>query len=217
VPGELFRSNLASSFVRAWRALSLSLSPSLSLSLSCLASSFVRAWRALSCVPGELFHACLASSFMRAWRDLSCVAGEPAPPMSARPRLTSRRLCLVGRGEGASDRELRIVAGAEAGDFVVTKRLEEEAGGAYTWRSVLMGWFRSVRLSAPLPCLERQGRAPLCPPLHSVLKCSSRRRVRACFLARIALTCMGRGCIKMCELWVLIRFTVLVRNRRPKP
>ncbi len=41
----------------------------------------------------------------------------------------------------------------------MTKRLEEEAGGAYTWRSVLMGWFRSVRLPAPLPCLERHGRA----------------------------------------------------------
>ena len=29
-----------------------------------------------------------------------------------------------------------------------TKRLEEEAGGAYTWRSVLTGWFRSAVCAA---------------------------------------------------------------------
>ncbi len=72
------------------------------------------------------------------------------------------------------------MAGAEAGDFVVTKRLEEEAGGAYTWRSVLMGWFRSVRLSTPLPRLERQEGAPLSapPPCLEMLF----KKARACRL-----------------------------------
>jgi hypothetical protein len=50
----------------------------------------------------------------------------------------------TGRAEGASDRELLIVAEAMAEGFVGTKRLEEEAGGAYGWRNVLLGSFRSA-------------------------------------------------------------------------
>ena len=56
-----------------------------------------------------------------------------------------RRLaaCPARRLGGASDDQLRVVAEAQPGEFVGTKRLEEEAGGAYTWRSILTGWFRS--------------------------------------------------------------------------
>ena len=50
----------------------------------------------------------------------------------------------MGRSEGATDQQLRVVAEAKAEAFVGTKRLEEEAGGAYGWRSVLLGWFRSA-------------------------------------------------------------------------
>ena len=50
---------------------------------------------------------------------------------------------LARRLAGASDDQLRVVAEAQPGEFVGTKRLEEEAGGAYTWRNILTGWFRS--------------------------------------------------------------------------
>ncbi len=43
---------------------------------------------------------------------------------------------------------MRVVAEAEAGDFVGTRRLEEGAGGAYTWRNILLGVFRSTPVAA---------------------------------------------------------------------
>ncbi len=74
----------------------------------------------------------------------------PSPPPSRVPD------DLVGRSEGATDQQLRVVAEAKAEAFVGTKRLEEEAGGAYGWRSVLSGWFRSAALSrSVLPCCSR--------------------------------------------------------------
>jgi hypothetical protein len=36
-----------------------------------------------------------------------------------------------------------VVADAPPGEFLGTRRLEEEAYGAYNWRSIFMGLFRS--------------------------------------------------------------------------
>ena len=54
-----------------------------------------------------------------------------------------------GRGEGAADRQLRVVAEAEPGQFVGTKRLEDAAGGGYTWRNVFSGWFGCAACTSP--------------------------------------------------------------------
>ena len=54
--------------------------------------------------------------------------------------------CAFRRREGADVKQLAVLAAADPLEFVGTRRLEEEAGGAYTWRSILSGWFRS-----PLP------------------------------------------------------------------
>jgi hypothetical protein len=80
------------------------------------------------------------------------------PPLSPPPSRAPDG--LVGRGEGATDQQLRVVAEAKAEGFVGTKRLEEEAGGAYGWRNVLMGWFRYAAR----------------PPLSRVSACCSRER-----------------------------------------
>ncbi len=55
------------------------------------------------------------------------------------------------RREGASALQLRVVAEAPVRDFVGTKRLEEEMGGAYSWRNILTGWFRSAPRPARPP------------------------------------------------------------------
>jgi hypothetical protein len=51
-------------------------------------------------------------------------------------------MTTVFRDEGAAFRHLLAVAAAPPVDFVRTLRLEEELGGAYTWRNILNGWFR---------------------------------------------------------------------------
>jgi hypothetical protein len=70
-----------------------------------------------------------------------------------------------GRGEGAADRQLRVVAEAEPGQFVGTKRLEEAVGGVYTWRSVFSGWFRCATCTSP--ALDRP--RPVCTRAHEGL------------------------------------------------
>ena len=66
-----------------------------------------------------------------------------------------RGLSPVGRRcEGAADRQLGVVAEAEAGQFVGTKRLEEEVGGEAwrTWRNILAGYCRyPYRVILPIP------------------------------------------------------------------
>jgi len=61
--------------------------------------------------------------------------------------------CACRRREGADVKQLGVLAAADPLEFVGTRRLEEEAGGAYTWRSILSGWFRS-----PLPFTPRSTR-----------------------------------------------------------
>ncbi len=94
---------------------------------------------------------------------------------------------MVGRAEGATDQQLQVVAEAKAEGFVGTKRLEEEAGGAYGWRSVLMGWYRSAAS----------------PPLTRLLQCCSRERgpasLRASLrLVRVALQLDTHACVNFC-------------------
>ncbi len=49
-----------------------------------------------------------------------------------------------GRGEGAADYQLKVVAESEPGQFVETKRLEEDWPG-YSWRSIFSpGFVRSL-------------------------------------------------------------------------
>ena len=55
--------------------------------------------------------------------------------------------CGWRRREGADGKQLGVLAAADPLEFVGTRRLEEEAAGAYTWRSILSGWFRSPRPS----------------------------------------------------------------------
>jgi hypothetical protein len=75
--------------------------------------------------------------------------GQHAPGAGAcLPRKRSD-VCLAagerGRSEGARGAQMQIVVEAEADEFVVTKRLEEELGGATwcTWRNILGGYYRS--------------------------------------------------------------------------
>ena len=51
--------------------------------------------------------------------------------------------CACRRREGADGKQLGVLAAADPLEFVGTRRLEEEAGCAYTWRNILSGWFRS--------------------------------------------------------------------------
>ncbi len=48
-------------------------------------------------------------------------------------------------------KQLGVLAEADPLEFVGTRRLEEEAGCAYTWRNILLGCFRPPRahLSGP--------------------------------------------------------------------
>jgi hypothetical protein len=82
----------------------------------------------------------------------------------------------VGRGQGATDQQLLVVAEAKAESFVGTKRLEEEAGGAYSWRNVLSGWFRSAARPPPPRVLLFEGaRAGI--PARIALPCSRRTAI----------------------------------------
>jgi hypothetical protein len=102
----------------------------------------------------RIFSALKAIKLMRT----VCAAQPKMMPASGRSR--------GGRLEGASDRELVVVAGAKPGEFVATKRLEAEAGGTCTWRSIFMGWFRSASLPLP-PAAIRPAAAQPAQPHHS--------------------------------------------------
>ena len=54
--------------------------------------------------------------------------------------------CAWRRREGADVKQLGVLAAADPLEFVGTRRLEEKAAGAYTWRNIFLGCFRS-----PLP------------------------------------------------------------------
>ena len=56
----------------------------------------------------------------------------------------------VDRREGCDESDLGVLAAADPLEFLGTRRLEEEAGGAYTWRSILKGLFRSPLCCRPL-------------------------------------------------------------------
>ena len=57
--------------------------------------------------------------------------------------------CACRRREGADGKQLGVLAAADPLEFVGTRRLEEEAGGAYTWRNIFLGCFRSPSPSRP--------------------------------------------------------------------
>ncbi len=75
--------------------------------------------------------------------------GDPSAraPVPTRAPASLGGACGWRRREGADLNQLGVLAAADPLEFVGTRRLEEEAAaGAYTWRSILSGWFRS-----PLP------------------------------------------------------------------
>ncbi len=81
-------------------------------------------------------------------------------PGRRRAHVMRARVCC--RGEGASDRQLAVVADADAMDFVGTKRLEGDWPG-YSWRTALSpGWFRFYTLTNPPPA-PRPRRPPADP------------------------------------------------------
>ena len=54
-------------------------------------------------------------------------------------------MCLVGGGfcrqDGGSEAQLAMYREAAAADFLAGRRLQDECPN-YTWRNVLLGWFR---------------------------------------------------------------------------
>ena len=46
------------------------------------------------------------------------------------------------RQDGGSAAQLGLYREAAAADFLEGRRLQDECPAAYTWRSVLLGWFR---------------------------------------------------------------------------
>ncbi len=93
-----------------------------------------------------------------------CGARAQRPALWRRER--SWLACGLSRGEGCKDGELRVLARADPRDFLGTRRLEEAAAGAYSWRNILTGWFRYAQLAwvqLPPLLLQVMGR-PATPP-----------------------------------------------------
>ena len=73
------------------------------------------------------------------------MAARPARPAAVKSATRRRRLRewgIAGRRDGASEAQLRLYREAAAADFLAGRRLQDECPPTYTWRSVLLGWFR---------------------------------------------------------------------------
>ena len=73
------------------------------------------------------------------------MAARPARPAAVKSATRRRRLRewgIAGRRDGASEAQLGLYREAAAADFLAGRRLQDECPPTYTWRSVLLGWFR---------------------------------------------------------------------------